>query len=100
MSNLFSYFQRIDQKKMSATTTDNSSVRQAASTTPKSDTKSIKSTTQTPKEPARSSRNKVDMTDVYSSDISKSEKRKKCEDHGTTDHEESLQQPKSSIRNC
>lgn len=71
MSNLFSYFQRIEPKKMATTTTESEST----SNTPKQDTNKNGTTkkNQTPKESARKSMN---MADVYSADSPKTEKRK------------------------
>lgn len=72
MSNLFSYFQRIEPKKMATT---ESETPRPSSNTPKSDNNKNGTTkkNQTPKESARKSMN---MADVYSADSPKTEKRK------------------------
>ena len=70
MSNLFSYFQRIEPKKMA--TTESETTRPAGGNTPKHENGTTKKI-QTPKESARKSMN---MTDVYSADSPKTEKRK------------------------
>jgi hypothetical protein len=77
MSNLFSYFQRIEPKKMATTTADNESIRQA-NNTPKHNNNNNGMTTKnpTPKESLTSSRKSMNMSDVYSADSPKPEKRK------------------------
>jgi hypothetical protein len=76
MSNLFSYFQRIEPKKMGATTANDESIHQA-SDTPKSDKNGLtKKKNQTPKESLTSSRKSMNMSDIFSADSPKSEKRK------------------------
>jgi hypothetical protein len=94
MSNLYSYFQRIEQKKMTSTITEsNPSVRQASPTMLKSTCKTVRNKSQTSKDSAHSSMN---MTDVYSADSPKSEKRKQTVlNH--SDDESSLNKTKSSI---
>ncbi|CAF1182110.1 unnamed protein product [Adineta steineri] len=76
MSNLFSYFQRIEPKKMATTTADDESIRPSSNTPKNGHTKK----SQTPKE---SSRKSMNMSDVYSADSPKSEKRKPIDDHET-----------------
>jgi len=87
MSNLFSYFQRIEPKKLAATTTDNESVRQTK-LTPKREENGTNKKNQAPKEKLTSSRKSVNMSDVYSADSPKSEKRKKSSPNTNDDHEE------------
>ncbi len=78
MSNLFSYFQRIEPKKMATTTADNESIRQANNTPKHNNNNNNGMTTknQTPKESLTSSRKSMNMSDVYSADSPKPEKRK------------------------
>lgn len=76
MSNLFSYFQRIEPKKMATTTADDESIRQE-NNTPKRDNNGTTKKNQTSKDSLTSSRKSVNMSDVYSADSPKSEKRKK-----------------------
>jgi hypothetical protein len=83
MSNLFSYFQRIEPKKMAATTADDES----ANNTPKRDNNGTTKKNQTPKEPLTSSRKSMNMTDVYSADSPKSEKRKQSSTIVTEDND-------------
>jgi len=75
MSNLFSYFQRIEPKKMASTTADDESIRQA-NKTPKHENNGTTKKNQTPKELSTSSRKLMNMSDIYSADSPKSEKRK------------------------
>ena len=84
MSNLFSYFHRIEPKKLATTTTDNESLGQTK-TTPKRDTNGTTKKNQTPKETLTSSRKSVNMADVYSADSPKSEKRKQSPTIATDD---------------
>jgi hypothetical protein len=77
MSNLFSYFQRAEPKKLAATTADNESI------TPKHNNNVNTKKNHTPKESARKS---INMSDVYSADSPKSEKRKQSSAIITDDH--------------
>jgi hypothetical protein len=77
MSNLFSYFQRIEPKKLAATSADNGSTNQT-SDTPKGDNNGHTKKSQTPKESSKSSRKLMNMSDVYSADSPKPEKRKQA----------------------
>lgn len=88
MSTLLSYFQRVDQKKLSTTSADDQSVRQAANVTPKNDEK-------TPKKKLSTKKESTNLSDIYSADSPKSEKRKKSGDSNDNDHEEIEQKPKS-----
>jgi hypothetical protein len=83
MSNLFSYFQRIEPKKMATTTANDESIRQA-NNTPKHDNNGTIKKNQTPK---ASSSKSMNMNDVYSSDTPKSEKRKQSSTIATDDNE-------------
>jgi hypothetical protein len=76
MSNLYSYFQRIEPKKMAATTADDESIRQG-NKTPKHENNGTTKKNQTLKESLTSSRKSMNMSDIYSADSPKSEKRKK-----------------------
>src|SRR5690349_9641923 len=87
MSNLYSYFQRIEPKKMAATTANDESIRQA-NNTPKHDNNGITKKNQT------SSRKSMNMSDVYSADSPKSEKRKQSSTI-TTDDNDTVQKNKS-----
>jgi len=86
MSNLYSYFQRIEPKKMAATTVDNESTFQT-NKTPKHDNNGITKKNQTPKESLTSSRKSMNMSDIYTADSPKSEKRKKSSTIVTDDHD-------------
>ncbi len=86
MSNLFSYFQRIEPKKMATTTADNEPIR-SSNDTLKRDNNGITKKKQTPKESITSSRKSMTMTDVYSADSPKSEKRKQSSTAPTDDHD-------------
>ncbi len=97
MSNLFSYFQRIEPKKMATTTADDESIR-PANNTPKHNNNNNNGTTkknQTPKESLKSSRKLVNMSDVYSADSPKPEKRKSSTN--ATDDKDTLPKNKSEI---
>jgi hypothetical protein len=94
MSNLYSYFQRIEPKKMASTTADDESIRQA-NNTPKHDNNGTTKKNQTPKESLTSSRKPMNMSDVYSSDSPKSEKRKQSSTIAIDD--DTLQKNKSEI---
>ncbi len=76
MSNLFSYFQRIEPKKLAATTTDDQSISKADKT-PQRDKNGTKKKSQTPKE---STRKALNTSDIYSADSPKPEKRKQSPD--------------------
>jgi arylamine N-acetyltransferase len=94
MSNLFSYFQRIEPKKMATTTATDESIRQANNTLKtNSNNNGTTKKNQTPKETSRKSMN---MNDVYSSDSPKSEKRKQSLTIASDDHE-TLPKNKSKI---
>ena len=67
MSNLYTYFQRIGDKKMPATTAD----KPASQLTPKNESKATKTKS-------------MNMDDVYSADSPKSEKRKQADDNNET----------------
>jgi hypothetical protein len=85
MSNLFSYFQRIEPKKMAATQADNESTSQTTNT-PKTNTNNGHTKkSQTPKE----ARKPMNMSDVYSADSPKPEKRKQSSTIPTDDHDPS-----------
>lgn len=86
MSNLFSYFQRIEPKKMAATTADSETTSQT-NKTPKNDKNGVMKKNQTPKESSSSARKSVNMSDVYSADSPKSEKRKKSPPMPADDHD-------------
>lgn len=92
MSNLFSYFQRIEPKKMA--TTDSETIR-PTSNTPKNNSNKNGTTkkSQTPKESARKSMN---MVDVYSADSPKSEKRKQP---NTVNNDDDEPLPKNKSKN-
>ena len=75
MSNLFSYFQRIEPKKMATTTSNDESIR-SADNTPKHDNHGSTKKNHTPKDSQTSARKSMNMSDIYSADSPKSEKRK------------------------
>ena len=87
MSNLFSYFQRIEPKKMATTTANDESIRQA-NTTPKHNNNGTTKKNQTPKS--------MNMNDVYSSDSPKPEKRKQSAAI-TLDDQDTSQKSKSEM---
>ncbi|CAF4614398.1 unnamed protein product [Rotaria socialis] len=82
MSNLYSYFQRIEPKKMAATTANDESTSQTK-VTPKRENNGLTKKKQTPKEP----RKPMNMSDIYSADSPKSEKRKKSSTIAADDHD-------------
>ena len=75
MSNLYSYFQRIEPKKMAATTTNDESSQQTKPIAKNNNVGSTKKNS-TSKKPVVSSRKSLNMSDIYSADSPKSEKRK------------------------
>lgn len=96
MSNLFKYFQRIEPKKMSATTANDESNTQTNGTS-KHDSNGITKKSQTPKQSSGSSCKLVNMSDVYSADSPKSEKRKQSSTIATDDNDV-LPKNKSKIK--
>ena len=95
MSNLFSYFQRIEPKKMAATAVDDESAHQS-NNTPKGDKNGLTKKNQTPKQSLTSSRKSMNMSDIYSADSPKSEKRKQSSTIAVDDNE-TLPNNKSEI---
>ena len=79
---MFSYFQRVEPKKLAATVPDDQAVREA-NKTPQRHNSATKKKGQTPKE---SSRKPMNMSDIYSADSPKSEKRKQSPDADATSH--------------
>ena len=75
MSNLYSYFQRIEPKKLDITTTVDESSHQRSNLS-KDNTSAFARGNQTPKTSSMSSRKTMNMQDIYSTDSPKSGKRK------------------------
>ncbi|UJR30337.1 hypothetical protein I4U23_017874 [Adineta vaga] len=99
MSNLFSYFQRIEPKKMAATTADNETISQT-NKTPKTEKNGVTKKNQTPKESLTSARKSMNMSDVYSADSPKSEKRKQTSSIAIDDNDNTPKTKKRKTLNA
>lgn len=93
MSNLFSYFQRIEPKKLASTTANGDSITQPK-ITPKRTNDELQKNKSTSVVSATKSRKSMNMSDVYSADSPKSEKRKQSSTIAVDDSD-SLPQNKS-----